>query len=191
MEWITEAGFELEHETKDRKVYKLVPITTIAVYFLWRCEVIKADHEGDCPGAQNLDNIEHKNLLFRYNIKNEQQFELLKYLYHRFLTNNRFIKIIRPKIKNIEIPGYKIRGSNSDSEGYYECYSSNEGLRHEKQITPLEPLKFITVRDKSIKFKQSENYQLVKFLDKMIIINDILKNILPEEIINIICELSI
>ena len=114
-------------------------------YLYWKIDVIIADHDGYCSGAENDEEIYSDVICCSYAIKADE-YEQLKALsiespnnlYRIFNSESAFNHNIQPHIEN---DNEDIAGGGS---GY--CRASEHGLYHERKRIPIEVVDFSFTR---------------------------------------------
>ena len=165
------------------------------IYFVWKTEVIEANHDGYCSGEENQETIYDEKLYCQYEVTKDQYYLLfwLNRECYEIFENELFIEATKPDIK--------IKKLGCEGSGY--CDPSEHGLCHQKQKTPIKILK-VTCDYKpkynkwgkiklKYKLKVKDSYPLRWLLTPMVEKNDMVYKCfnkrLPYDVINIICQM--
>lgn len=154
------------------------------IWLKWKIEIITADHEGYCSGADNSEDISYEYKYYKYEVSIDE-YETLIWLWNEcpnFFNDNYLIGASKPYVPNEHLNLYPLQS------GY--CYPSKNNLLHEIQSTPIEIVDFVTENDGIGMI--TDSYVLKKYMEPVIDKNNILNqcfgDIFPLELTNIILK---
>lgn len=152
---------------------------------IWEYDVIVADHDSYCSGADNEESYDTRNygVIYELTLK---QYDLIRWINKSspsYFNSEEFINMSKtePIVKYMDHWG----------SGY--CYSSKHGLRHQKLTTPKKIIKIATKQEwskrknKTIMYEKSDLNNFLNEMDYyMFTVYMCFKNIIPPELTNVI-----